>query len=166
MLSADFCRYLCSCKLSLFIYGHNFYAGFVDETNGEREAKVSAELSEIVLELKKRVPPFTVFPTEKFFVPEDGEVYYRESKMFTKIETRAKKLFFSLLGKCTNKLQNSDCNPERTVHVDAFLYTDDDVDALVDDGDLQRNYCLDCGSKNTKPLSEKILQNLNQSYVH
>jgi hypothetical protein len=44
-----------------------------------------------------------------------------------------------------------------TVHVDAFLYTDDDVDALVDHGDLQRNYCLDCGSKNTKPLSKSIV---------
>lgn len=52
---------------------HNL-AGFMNETNGEKEAEVSEKLGEIVLELKKRVPPLTVFPTEKFFVPLDGEV--------------------------------------------------------------------------------------------
>jgi hypothetical protein len=51
-------------------------AGFVNETNGEKEAEVSEKLGEIVLELKKRVPQHSVFPTEKFFVPLDGEVVF------------------------------------------------------------------------------------------
>jgi hypothetical protein len=48
--------------------------GFMNETNGENHAEVSEKLGDIVLELKKRVPPLTVYPTEKFFVPLEGEV--------------------------------------------------------------------------------------------
>ncbi|KAI8579129.1 hypothetical protein K450DRAFT_244026 [Umbelopsis ramanniana AG] len=40
-----------------------------------------------------------------------------------------------------------------TVHVDGFLFTEDDVDDLCDQGTLSRNYCLDCNSKNVKPLN-------------
>ncbi|XP_043284982.1 uncharacterized protein [Venturia canescens] len=50
------------------------------------------------------------------------------------------------------KGQNSDCDPKITKHVDAFLYNDDELEDLVKDGKLSRNYCLDCGSTNTKPL--------------
>lgn len=50
--------------------------------------------------------------------------------------------------------QNSDCDPNTTLHVDEFLYTDEDIDKLVDSDQLQTHYCLDCGSKNTRPLSE------------
>ncbi|KAG0339275.1 hypothetical protein BG000_002485 [Podila horticola] len=39
------------------------------------------------------------------------------------------------------------------VHVDGFLYTEDDVDELCDSGKLSRNYCLKCGSKETRPLN-------------
>ncbi|KAF9929645.1 hypothetical protein BGZ65_005706 [Modicella reniformis] len=42
---------------------------------------------------------------------------------------------------------------DNVVHVDGFLYTEDDVDELCDAGKLSRNYCLKCGSKNTKPLN-------------
>ncbi|KAK2702579.1 hypothetical protein QYM36_018812 [Artemia franciscana] len=48
---------------------------------------------------------------------------------------------------------NSDCNATNTVHVDAFLYDDDLLDSLVEDGKLSRSYCKDCGSKNTSPLN-------------
>ncbi len=51
-------------------------------------------------------------------------------------------------------MQNSDCDPKTTIHVDAFLYDDDLVDNLCDEGKLPRNYCTECGSRNTKPLSE------------
>lgn len=39
------------------------------------------------------------------------------------------------------------------VHVDCFLYDEDDIEDLVEQGKLTRTYCLDCGSKNTKPLT-------------
>lgn len=42
---------------------------------------------------------------------------------------------------------------DNVVHVDGFLYTEDDVDELCDAGKLSRNYCLKCGSKDTKPLN-------------
>ncbi|KAF8944187.1 hypothetical protein BGZ47_004548 [Haplosporangium gracile] len=42
---------------------------------------------------------------------------------------------------------------DNVVHVDGFLYTEDDVDELCDEGKLSRNYCQKCGSKNTKPLN-------------
>uniref|UniRef100_A0A914UZD9 Methyltransferase domain-containing protein n=1 Tax=Plectus sambesii TaxID=2011161 RepID=A0A914UZD9_9BILA len=47
----------------------------------------------------------------------------------------------------------SDCRPETTVHVDAFLYDEDEVDELVDQGALSRNYCRMCGSHATAPLT-------------
>ncbi|KAF9577575.1 hypothetical protein BGW38_007127, partial [Lunasporangiospora selenospora] len=39
------------------------------------------------------------------------------------------------------------------VHVDSFLYTEDDVDDLCDQGKLSRNFCLKCQSKETRPLN-------------
>ncbi|KAI8812192.1 hypothetical protein BJ742DRAFT_84969 [Cladochytrium replicatum] len=43
-------------------------------------------------------------------------------------------------------------NPDTTVHVDSFLYTDDDLDDLVERGEFSRNYCTQCGSHATRPL--------------
>jgi precorrin-6B methylase 2 len=49
---------------------------------------------------------------------------------------------------------DSDCEPASTVSVDSFLYgCDEDIDEMCERGDLSRNYCLDCGSKRTKPLT-------------
>ncbi|PWA29761.1 hypothetical protein CCH79_00007744, partial [Gambusia affinis] len=39
-----------------------------------------------------------------------------------------------------------------TVHVDSFLYSEDQVDALCEEGAMSRNYCLSCGSFRTAPL--------------
>ena len=39
------------------------------------------------------------------------------------------------------------------VHVDAFLYDDDMINDLCDQGIMSRNFCCNCGSHNTKPLS-------------
>ena len=49
--------------------------------------------------------------------------------------------------------QNADCDPSHTLHVDAFLYDEDMVDELCDTGELARNYCVDCSSHNTQPIS-------------
>lgn len=50
--------------------------------------------------------------------------------------------------------QNAECDPSHTLHVDAFLYDEDMVDELCDTGELARNYCVDCSSHNTQPISE------------
>ncbi|XP_063425726.1 uncharacterized protein LOC134709496 [Mytilus trossulus] len=48
---------------------------------------------------------------------------------------------------------NSDCDPATTVHVDAFLYDEETVDDLCDEGKMSRNYCQKCGSHDVKPLT-------------
>lgn len=45
------------------------------------------------------------------------------------------------------------CEPSTTVHVDSFLYSDEDIDKLCDEGKMSRNYCKKCGSHNTAPLT-------------
>ncbi|XP_070835435.1 uncharacterized protein [Chaetodon trifascialis] len=39
-----------------------------------------------------------------------------------------------------------------TLHVDSFLYDEDQVDSLCEEGTLSRSYCLTCGSYRTAPL--------------
>lgn len=48
---------------------------------------------------------------------------------------------------------DSDCSRDTTVHVDAFLYDDDDVDELVNQGALSREYCAKCGCREIMPLT-------------
>lgn len=51
-------------------------------------------------------------------------------------------------------MQYKDYNEWNTIHVDSFLYADDEeIDELCDKGLMSRNYCADCKSKNIKPLS-------------
>ncbi|XP_015109787.1 uncharacterized protein LOC107036363 [Diachasma alloeum] len=54
--------------------------------------------------------------------------------------------------KIPTKGPNGDCDPKITVHVDGFLYNDDDVHDLVKEGKLSRHYCKDCGSRNIDSL--------------
>ncbi|XP_050923936.1 uncharacterized protein zgc:109986 [Lates calcarifer] len=39
-----------------------------------------------------------------------------------------------------------------TVHVDSFLYDDEQVDSLCEEGAMSRTYCLTCGSHRSAPL--------------
>ncbi|XP_052594505.1 uncharacterized protein LOC128110759 isoform X2 [Peromyscus californicus insignis] len=49
-------------------------------------------------------------------------------------------------------LQKIRQQPEPTVHVDAFLYDEDVIDSLCEEGKMSRNYCTVCGSHRTAPL--------------
>ncbi|XP_026369382.1 uncharacterized protein LOC113266127 isoform X1 [Ursus arctos] len=49
-------------------------------------------------------------------------------------------------------LQKIQQQPEPTIHVDAFLYDEDFIDSLCDEGRMSRNYCTVCGSRQTAPL--------------
>ncbi|XP_019688485.1 uncharacterized protein LOC101083598 isoform X5 [Felis catus] len=49
-------------------------------------------------------------------------------------------------------LQKIQQQPEPTVHVDAFLYDEDFIDSLCEEGKMSRNYCMVCGSHQTAPL--------------
>ncbi|XP_078134189.1 uncharacterized protein LOC144535532 isoform X1 [Sander vitreus] len=39
-----------------------------------------------------------------------------------------------------------------TVHVDGFLYDEEELDSRCEDGTMSRSYCLSCGSHRTAPL--------------
>lgn len=52
-----------------------------------------------------------------------------------------------------------------TVHVDAFLYDEDQVDSLCEDGTMSRCYCLACGSFRTAPLGETIIIIIIITYI-
>ncbi|KAL1790314.1 bromodomain adjacent to zinc finger protein domain 1A [Sigmodon hispidus] len=49
-------------------------------------------------------------------------------------------------------LQKMQQQPEPTVHVDAFLYDEDFIDSLCEEGKMSRHYCTMCGSHQTAPL--------------
>ncbi|XP_055464688.1 uncharacterized protein LOC129678040 [Psammomys obesus] len=49
-------------------------------------------------------------------------------------------------------LQKIQQQPEPTVHVDAFLYDEEFIDSLCEEGKLSRNYCTVCGSHRIAPL--------------
>lgn len=42
---------------------------------------------------------------------------------------------------------------QNTLHVDEFLYTDEEAQELTDAGRLPQDYCADCGSHNIEHLS-------------
>jgi len=46
---------------------------------------------------------------------------------------------------------DANLNNKNCLHVDAFLYDDDDVDILVESGKISNNYCKDCNSSNIEP---------------
>lgn len=48
---------------------------------------------------------------------------------------------------------NSNCTPQTTVHIDAFLYEEDDLKTLESDGKVSLSYCKDCNSKNVGPFT-------------
>ncbi|XP_057329528.1 uncharacterized protein LOC130670244 [Microplitis mediator] len=53
----------------------------------------------------------------------------------------------------SNKQENSGPDSDTTIHIDGFLYDEEDLETLEDDGDLARYYCEDCGSKKIKFLN-------------
>ena len=44
--------------------------------------------------------------------------------------------------------QYEEFSQQNTVNVDGFLFDDDDIDELCEQGVIHRNYCADCHSKN------------------
>ncbi|XP_019374441.1 PREDICTED: uncharacterized protein LOC109298670 isoform X3 [Gavialis gangeticus] len=54
-------------------------------------------------------------------------------------------------------IQRMHQHPEPMIHVDAFLYDDDFVDSLCEEGKMSRNYCVACGSHKTAPLVQGCL---------
>jgi len=49
--------------------------------------------------------------------------------------------------------EDAGLSPQNCVHVDSFLYDEKGEDTLVQDGKLDRSYCLDCGSRRVEDLT-------------
>ncbi|KAL3093626.1 hypothetical protein niasHT_026664 [Heterodera trifolii] len=47
----------------------------------------------------------------------------------------------------------ADCTEQNTLHVDAFLFDDDDVDQLATDGILRRHFCTKCRSTDVEQFN-------------
>lgn len=112
-------------------------------------------LKKIAKDIKRIIPLQGVLDTEKIRHPEEGKVRVHWSKSELKVPTillRENKSQFLYLSVCYS-LQGLACQPSTTVHVDSFLYSDEDIDRLCDEGKMSRNYCRQCGSHNTAPLT-------------
>jgi len=59
----------------------------------------------------------------------------------------SEKVNFPVVGSDVN------LNDKNCVHVDAFLYDEEDVELLVESGKLHNNYCKDCNSSNVEPMT-------------
>ncbi|KAG7252088.1 hypothetical protein CRUP_019944, partial [Coryphaenoides rupestris] len=58
---------------------------------------------------------------------------------------------FNFVSLCPGRLQMQQ-QPKPAVHVDAFLYGEEEVDSLCEEGRMSRSYCRTCGSHLTAPL--------------
>ena len=52
---------------------------------------------------------------------------------------------------------DADVTPANSVHLDAFLYDEEEEERLVQEGKLSRYACKRCGSKETEQLSKWII---------
>lgn len=50
------------------------------------------------------------------------------------------------------------------IHVDAFLYDDDFVDSLCEEGKMSRSYCTECGSYKTASLGKCSFGNTKNKF--
>nr|CAD7397821.1 unnamed protein product [Timema poppensis] len=57
---------------------------------------------------------------------------------------------------------DSSYDMQHCIHVDSFLYDDDDFDDMCSDGKVPRFFCKDCDSRNTEPL-EVISHSLSRT---
>lgn len=57
----------------------------------------------------------------------------------------------------------ADCNAANTLHVDEFLYDEEEVAELAKKGKIKRHYCLDCSSRN---IEVSVCLRLNLKSLH
>jgi len=69
------------------------------------------------------------------------------SKLPTHATLETENIMFPTVG------EDAKLDESNTVHVDAFLYDEDEENKLVEDGLLTRAFCRDCGSKNTEQFT-------------
>jgi len=60
---------------------------------------------------------------------------------------KSEKILFPTIG------DDSSLHEKNCMHVDAFLYGEEDVDELIEQGKLMTHYCLDCESTSIEPIT-------------
>jgi len=155
----------------------------VEMTNGTAEAKVSlveakrrfleisgqlateGERREFNVWLAEVVPPPPPSYSNKSdlpSMPEEGEAGYSNAEAFqhltrisehlrTKLPTEA--VLPSEVIRPPTSGEDAGLSPANCAHVDSFLYDEQGEERLVEEGKLDRSYCLDCGSKNIEDLT-------------
>lgn len=68
-----------------------------------------------------------------------------------------KRLGYAFLRFCSSSQIHQ--HPLPMIHVDAFLYDDDVVDSLCEEGKMSRSYCTECGSYKTAALGKCSFEN-------
>uniref|UniRef100_A0A8C7DGX8 Zgc:109986 n=1 Tax=Oncorhynchus kisutch TaxID=8019 RepID=A0A8C7DGX8_ONCKI len=68
--------------------------------------------------------------------------------MYDNIDSDLRMSSFGVLGYSEGFQQN----PQPTLHEDAFLYVEETVDTLCEEGKMSHNHCLKCGSHKTAPM--------------
>nr|CAD7424210.1 unnamed protein product [Timema monikensis] len=63
---------------------------------------------------------------------------------------------------CCLESMDSSYDMQHCIHVDSFLYDDDDLDDMCSDGKVPRFFCKDCDSRNIEPL-EVISHSLSRT---
>lgn len=66
--------------------------------------------------------------------------------------SEVKRLGYAFLRFCSSFQIHQ--HPLPMIHVDAFLYDDDVVDSLCEEGKMSRSYCTECGSYKTASLGK------------
>ena len=101
-----------------------------DQEEEEEENKLVGKLDEIAAVLREQ------FPLEKGKTVDEQAA----DKTAEQVETHSDTAMFRGL------------RAQDTVAVDAFVYSDADIDAACNEGTFSRSYCADCGSRHVLPL--------------
>lgn len=116
-----------------------------------------AILQSIADDLRCCLPLEAIFPTETRAIQKVCSflVVFR-MMLLMRIITIVTILTSQLAPKVHFALQTQE-NPRPTLHVDSFLYDEEMVDNLCDEGKMSRNFCLTCGSHRTAPMGNFTL---------
>lgn len=101
-------------------------------------------LKSIADELRVRLPPNAMFPSERTV---HSKVMQQSFAVVQRFSCR-----ISRWWRCSMVQMQRLGRP--TLHVDSFLYDEDQVDSLCEAGTMSRSFCLTCGSYRTAPLGQ------------